>query len=251
MSVKYKLNPKYANEFKEFLLDIKDNFLKNDQSIHNARNQLKVIPFNGVETVVKAFRIPNIINQFAYAYIRDSKAKKSFENAMKLVSKNVNTPEPIGYIEFHEKGLLKKSFFISLKQEYEFTLAHIRDEQPVYKDEVLNSFAKFTFEVHKKGILHSDYSGGNVLVKKENDTYAFSLVDINRMKFKIIENYKGLENFNKFWFNKEDLTTIAKSYAQVANLDMNKSIHEIIQYDRRLKEFVENRRKWKKRLLGK
>ncbi len=251
MSIKYELNLKYKNDFKEFLLNIKEYFQNNSQSIHKARNELKVISFNGIETVVKAFRVPNIINRFAYAYIRGSKAKKSYLNAMRLMELKVNTPEPIAYIEFYETSLLKESFFISVNEEYDFTLAHIRDDQPSYKDEVLKEFAKFSYTIHQKGVWHSDYSAGNVLVKKQDDSYSFSLVDINRMKFRVIQAYDGLENFNKFWFNEDDLTTIAKSYAKLASLDEQRAVKEILEHDRKLKEFVENRRKWKKRLLGK
>lgn len=249
--IKYKINEKYKDSFTDFILNIKDYFKNNEQTIHKARNELKIINHNGIDTVVKAFRIPNIINQFAYAYIRDGKAKKSFENSMKLIELGVNTPEPIGYIEFYSNGLLKESFFISEEFKYDFTMAHIRDDQPSYKSEVLEEFAKFTFDIHQKRVWHSDYSGGNVLVKEQDNKYEFSLVDINRMKFMDIQNYDGLENFNKFWFNEKDLTIIAKSYSKVAKLDEDKAIKEIIFHDNKLKEFVENRRKWKKKILGK
>lgn len=251
MSIKYKINPKYEKDFKEFLLNIKDHFKSNSETIHKARNELKIINHTGLDTVVKAFKVPNIVNQIVYAYFRGSKAMKSYRNGMRLNELKVETPEPIGYIEFYESGLLKESFFISLKQDYDFTMAHIRDDQPEYKNEVLEQFARFSYDVHQKGIWHSDYSGGNVLVQKNDDKYLFSLVDINRMKFLDINGYDGLENFNKFWFNEEDLTTIGKNYAKVAKLDENKAITEIIEHDRKLKEFVENRRKWKKRILGK
>ncbi|MFV7791629.1 hypothetical protein ACNO6Z_12365, partial [Aliarcobacter lanthieri] len=74
------------------------------------------------QTVVKAFKIPNIINQVVYAYFRDSKAKKSYENAVKLINLNINTPTPIGYIEFYQNFLFKESFFISEKLDYLFTI---------------------------------------------------------------------------------------------------------------------------------
>jgi tRNA A-37 threonylcarbamoyl transferase component Bud32 len=249
--IKYKINPKYENLIEDFLFNIKDHFSQNKKTIHKARNEIKVIPFEGLSLVVKSFKVPNFINQIAYSYIRDGKAKKSYLNAIKLSNLDVNTPNPIAYIEFYKNGLLKESFYLSLEFIYDFTIAHIRDNQPEYKEEVLEQFGKYTYEIHKKKVWHSDYSGGNVLIKKHNDKYEFSLVDINRMKFLDINGYDGLENFNKFWFNSEDLTTIAKVYAKEAQLEEEKSISEILFYDKKLKEFVENRRKWKKRLLGK
>jgi hypothetical protein len=244
MSYKLEINQKYPNLL-PLLKNIKSIFLKNSQSIHLARNELKVIELEGINTVVKAFRVPNILNQFVYAYLRKSKAYKAFHNATKLHALDVATPEAIGYIEFFRFGLLKESFFISREFKYEFTIAHIRDNQPKYKERVLQDFAKFSYEIHQKGVWHVDYSGGNILIKKEDDGYHFSLVDINRMKFRSIENYEGLENFNKLWFNEEDLTTIAKTYAQLASLDEAKAIAEILMHDKKLKEKVLLKRKLK------
>jgi RIO-like serine/threonine protein kinase len=244
MSYKLELNPVYP-DFKAILLNIKSIFSQNSGTIHLARNELKVIELNGISTVVKAFRVPNFLNQFIYAYVRKSKAYKAFHNAQKLHNLGVATPEAIGYIEFFQFGLLKESFFISKKFDYDFTIAHIRDEQPEYKEKVLQDFAKFSYEIHQKGVWHVDYSGGNILVKKNNDGYEFSLVDINRMKFRPINNYEGLENFNKLWFNEEDLTTIAKTYSHLANLNELKAIDEILMHDKKLKKRIELKRKLK------
>ena len=73
MDIKLDLN---SDDYKNFLLDIKLYFNKNKNTIHKARNELKIINYNDTDTVVKAFKIPNIINQFAYSYVRGSKAKK-------------------------------------------------------------------------------------------------------------------------------------------------------------------------------
>ena len=82
MSIKYQINQNYEN-IKDFLLNIKDYFKNNSNTIHKARNELKVIEYKGIETVVKAFKVPNILNQIVYAYFRDSKAKKSTQNGLK------------------------------------------------------------------------------------------------------------------------------------------------------------------------
>ena len=244
MSYKLELNPSYEN-FKHILLNIKAIFAQNSDTIHLARNELKVIPLENIETVVKAFRIPNLLNRFVYAYIRKSKAYKAFHNAQKLHDLGVATPEAIGYIEFYSFGLLAESFFISKKFDYDFTIAHIRDDQPSYKKQVLEDFARFTYAIHQKSVWHVDYSGGNILVKQQDEGYSFSLVDINRMKFRSITGYEGLENFNKLWFNEEDLTTIAKVYAKEADLDERKAIQEILLHDRKLKNKIELKRKLK------
>ncbi|PHR59445.1 MAG: hypothetical protein COA44_00440 [Arcobacter sp.] len=244
MGIKYKLHPSYQH-FKEDIFHIKEIFSKDNEIIHKARNVLKVIPLHGIQTVVKAFRIPNAINQFAYAYIRKSKAYKSYFNALKLQELQVSTPSPIGFIEFYRNGFFKESYFLCEKFDYELTMAEIRDNPPKDKDAILKAFTSFSYEIHKKGVWHVDYSGGNILINREQGQYKFSLVDINRMEFRDINNYEGLENFNKFWFNEKDLTSIAKEYALLAKLDEKKAISEIIFQDKKLKNHVLRRRKFK------
>ena len=39
------------------------------------------------------------------------KQKKSYQNAFKLKNLNINTPTPIGYIEFYQTFYLKKVFY--------------------------------------------------------------------------------------------------------------------------------------------
>ena len=249
MSFKFEISPHFQN-FDSVLKDVKSLFKKNGQSIHKARNELKVITLNDIETVVKAFRIPNIINQFAYAYIRKSKAYKSFHNASRLQILQVPTPEPMGYIEFYKRGLLQESFFISRHYPYELTMANVRDDALSDKEAILKAFAHFTYEVHQKGVWHVDYSGGNILINRKKDGYEFSLVDINRMEFRSISGYEGLQNFDKMWFDNASLNIIAKEYANLANLDPEIAIQKIVDYDTKLKAHVLRRRKFKALLKG-
>jgi len=251
--IKYKINKKYENEFRDFLFNIKENFKNNDETIHEARNVLKIISHAGLSTVVKAFKVPNVVNQFAYAYLRGSKASKSYVNGMKLMELGVKSPEPIGYIEFYEKGLLKESFFISINQESNFLI-----REPLYENSfpdrknIIEQFSVFTYNLHQKNVFHKDYSAGNTLVIDNKDgTYDFSIVDINRMQFKSIDINLAMENFNKLWANEETLTIIAKEYAKVSKYDEKKCINLIISFDKKLKEFVEIRRAIKAWIKGK
>lgn len=251
--IKYKINPKYESKFKDFFLNIKEYFSNNNNSIHKARNELKIINHNSIDTVVKAFKVPNIINQFAYAYLRGSKAKKSYENGMQLIELGTETPEPIGYIEFYERGLLKESFFISLHQPYDFLI-----REPLYettfkdRENIIKQFSEFTYKLHQKNIFHKDYSAGNTLViSQENNKYDFSIVDINRMQFKTIDLNLAMQNFNKLWANIPTLTIIAKAYAKVANIAESEAIELIVKHDKELKQFVERRRAIKAFFKGK
>ena len=115
----------------------------------------------------------------------------------------------------------------------------------IYKEGILKAFADFSHDLHRKGVWHVDYSGGNILINRTDEGYTFSLVDINRMQFFQINGLKGLENFNKMWFDEKALITIAKQYAKRANLDEKQAIEEILEQDKKLKAHVLRRRKIK------
>ncbi|MDQ7042151.1 MAG: lipopolysaccharide kinase InaA family protein [Sulfurimonas sp.] len=245
MSFTHILNPKYTN-FKDSLLNIKEIFKTSDDSIHKARNELKIIEINGIKCVVKSFKIPHIINRIAYTYFRDGKAKKSYLNAIELIQRGVQTPEPIGIIEFFEFGLLKESYYISIYEPYDFTIREVFHHKVEDVNEVLKQFAFFTYSIHQKGVWHVDYSLGNILITKEKDAFRFSLVDINRMEFKTIKDYEGLKNLNKFWAkNDEDLPYLAKEYAKCASLDEEKAIKTAVDTANELEKKTNLKRKLK------
>ena len=245
MSHKYILNKNYTN-FENDLLNIKNIFKNTEESIHKARNELKIIELNGIKCVVKAFKVPHFINRVAYTFFREGKAKKSFINAMKLLELDVNTPEPIGIIEFFSAGLLRESYFISVYEPYDFTIREVFHHKVDNVEEILKQFASFTYDIHQKGVWHVDYSLGNILITRNQDSYKFSLVDINRMEFKKISAQEGLKNFNKFWAkNDNDLPIIAKEYAKLSGFDEKNAINVVLNEAKKLEAGVNLKRSLK------
>ncbi len=208
--MRYKLHPDYHDK-KEFLLQIKKHFQASNTSIHKARNEIKIV--DGF--VVKAFKVPHIINRFAYAYVRDSKAKKSYENALKIPK---FTPKPLGYIEFFKQGLLHESYAISEKSAYDFTIkAPLDDANFPDRESIFKALAHFSYELHQEGILHKDYSPGNILIKETKEGYHFNIVDINRMVFAPLSIQQRMQNFAKLGATDEDLACIIQHYAPLLN----------------------------------
>ena len=76
------------------------------------RNTLKLFELDDDTINVKSFKVPNFINQFAYRFLRKSKAQRSFEYANKLLELGVGTPQPIAFYEFSSLFLFKKSYYI-------------------------------------------------------------------------------------------------------------------------------------------
>jgi len=241
---KYKLNNKYKNTFKDFLLNIRDSFSSNEETIHKARNELKIIKYDEVDTIVKSFKVPNLLRRFYYTYFRDTKAKKSYEFSVKIKE---FTPEPIGYIEFYENSLLSDSYFISEKFEYDFTIREpLLEDNFENREEVFKEFARFTFDLHENEILHKDYSPGNILIKKVKDGFLLKVVDINRMEFRPLSLDERLLNFSKLWAKDEYLEIMIKEYALLMNANVEECVSKAIGYNQKHK----NKINMKKRLKG-
>lgn len=242
MNSKFKLNKNFE-EYKSFLLHIKDYFSKSETTIHKARNELKIIECNGIDTVVKCFKVPNIINKIAYSFFRDSKAKKSYDYSLKIGD---FTPKPIGYIEFYESALLTNSYFVSEKFDYDFTIREpLLDDDFENKDEILKAFARFTYSLNEHGIFHKDYSPGNILIKKVNDDYEFKIVDINRMQFGTLDMEQRALNFSKLWARDDELTIMAKEYLTLYDFE-DSFIDRVCFYSNKNKRI----KNFKKRLKG-
>lgn len=243
---KYTLNENCKINFKEFLLDIKNYFKDNNQTIHKARNELKIINHSGIDTVVKAFKVPNIINRFAYSFLRSSKASKSYEYSLKIGD---FTPKPIGYVEFYSAGLLGESFFVSEKFNYDFTIREpLLDKSFPNRDDIFRAFSKFTYDLHEAGIFHNDYSPGNILTKKISNEYYFKIVDINRMEFfdTFPMNQKTrAKNFSKLWANDVILRIMADEYKKYYTCD-EKFESQVLYFSNKNKKI----KNFKKRLKG-
>ncbi|CAA6813874.1 MAG: FIG00388958: hypothetical protein [uncultured Sulfurovum sp.] len=239
------INTNYQPKFKNFILNIKQHFKNGENSIHKARNEIKVINCNNQNVVVKSFKIPHLLNKVIYTFFRISKAKKSYDYSIKIAK---FVPKAIGYIEFKKFGLIHSSYFVSEHFNYDFTIREpLLDESFEEKEKVLKRFAQFTYELHEEGILHLDYSPGNILIKKENDNYIFKIVDINRMQFKTLTLDERLKNFSMLWAKDKDMEIIAKEYARITSEDSAYCIGKAIHYSQKLKNF----KNMKKRLKGK
>jgi len=245
MNTKFKLSSHFKN-FHDFILNIKNYFDISHDTIHKARNELKIIPHNDLNVVVKAFKVPNIINRIAYSYLRDSKAKKSYEYSLKIAS---FTPEPIGYIEFYKHKLLKESYFLSEKFPYDFTIREpLLESDFKNRDAIFRAFSRFTYDLHTAGIFHNDYSPGNILIQKDGDNYVFKVVDINRMKFfdgiKMTQTERA-KNFSKLWANDTILEVMADEYQKFYDSD-EEFTTQVLYYSNRNKHI----KNFKKRLKG-
>jgi len=244
LSYKYILNPKY-HTFKEHLLHIQTLFQSTGETIHKARNELKTLDIEGNEYIVKSFKVPHLLNRFIYTFFRDSKAKKSYDNAIKIGD---FAPTPVAFIEYYKSSLLEKSYFIAEKFNYDFTIREpLLDKSFPDRDKIFKAFSRFTLDLHNNNIFHKDYSPGNILIKVlKNGEYLFKIVDINRMSFFNLNQKERAKNFSKLWADEETLITIATEYSKhyKASPSFIANVIYFSQKNKKIKNF-------KKRIKGK
>lgn len=187
------------------------------------RNIIKIIKIDTINLNIKAFKIPNIVNQIVYNFFRKSKAQRSYEYAEKLLKMGVGTPKPIAFFEFKTPLLFKKSFYVSEQLECDLTYRELTTDFsiPDY-DTILRAFTRFTFSLHEKGINFLDHSPGNTLIKKNGDTYDFYLVDLNRMNFGPLDFETRIKNFTRLTIHKSMVEVMSDEYAKCTGEDYNK-----------------------------
>jgi len=224
--------------------NVRNYFKEADYSIWDKRNKIKIISFEQEEITIKSFKIPHIINKIAYTFIRDSKAKRSYENSLKIME---FVPKPIGYAEFKKYGLIYDSYFLCVKYAYDFTIREVLQQREFKNRAVIfDQFAAFTYRLHEKGIDHLDYSPGNILIKQLSEKeYEFKIIDVNRMKFKTYTKEERLENFSKLWAADDDLESIVRGYLKYIDMPVNKAIEIALHASHKHKD----KKRFKKKFL--
>jgi tRNA A-37 threonylcarbamoyl transferase component Bud32 len=216
-------NPVYQ-PLDSFIKNIPLVFDKEGILFYSARNQLKTYQVEGYDVIVKSFKKPHFFNRIVYTFFRRSKAKRSYEYALRLLEMGIPTPAPIACIEEKGCGLISRSYYISI---YEKNWEHIRAYMLGEKKEeaLIQQLAEFISDVHNKGVHFLDMTPGNILHKKEDGKFRFALIDINRMKFKSNlspkERYQGIKKVSIY---PDIVASVAREYARCSGIDEKKRI---------------------------
>lgn len=220
MKERFILHTNY-NEFKNELIGNLDEFnSKGIVFIEGKRNSIKLFNLKTITVNVKSFRVPKFINKIAYRFFRPSKAKRSFQYAEILAKKNIGTPKPIAYFEKYNWLGLCDSYYVCEHIDFDFMMRDlIETENFPDADTILKQFAQFSFNLHENGIEFLDHSPGNTLIKRRDDnSYDFYLVDLNRMKFHQSMNFQSrMKNLRKITPHQEMIKIISEEYARLYN----------------------------------
>ncbi len=217
----------WSNEVLEkqthLLQNLPELFAKSEEVLYQKRNTIKVVED---DFVVKSFAIPTVFKRLIYS-IFPSKARRSFIYAQCL---GEWTPKPITYMEVRRGGILYDSYYVSRKSSCNHVLKEvIKDVHFPQRDAIFAAFGRFTAQLHERGILHADYSMGNVLFEPTNEGARFQLVDLNRMRFGLrIDCHKGCRNFERIDTDSHALATIARAYAQARGYNEDECVELVL-----------------------
>lgn len=204
---------------------------KEGKVIHSRRNELREMNFCGVDMVVKAFAVPNLINRLVYGIFRRSKAERSFRYALKLNELGIKTPQPIAYYTERCGLFFSKSYYISRKSLCRYTFYDVINNAEIeYRNLYLKTVGQMTARMHELGIYPLDYSGGNILLDVIDGNVIFELVDLNRMSFGRIDIEKGCKGFERLNVEPEALDIMAKEYARERGFDASKCMDLVKKY---------------------
>lgn len=247
---KISINAKY-NHLRTFIENIPETFDSSGEIVFQNRNIIRKMQYDNLVLNIKSYRKPIFINRIIYSFFRKSKAKRAYEYALRLADAGFATPEPVACIECFENSLLNKSFFISI---------HIQNVK-VFRDyqnleltpeiaNILQHLAEHTAALHEKNIVHLDFSPGNILIEKKDNKYHFSLVDINRMKFKEVSINAGIANLGRLCISDDKVKIIAKYYAKARNTDEISCVSKMLKSNtKNIKKFTTGKER-KRKLLA-
>lgn len=227
--MKIVVNPTY-DHLRGFIESIPNSFETEGRIIYSGRNLIKVMEVDGIEINVKRYGIPAFVNRVVYSFFRVPKGRRAFEYPQMLLQKGFETPVPIAYIEQRRCGLIDYSYFVSMQSPYQRNFYEFGNADIEHCKDVVIAFARYTAELHQAGIMHRDYSPGNILFDKINGKYHFMLVDINRMSFGRISVEMGCANFARLWGQKAFFRLLAKEYAQARHADEAYCVERVLSY---------------------
>ncbi len=237
-------HPDYKSKDSQILGFITHFSEEGNEVFQGDRNIIKSFELEGNKINIKSFKKPNPFNGFVYKFIRKSKAKRSFEYAVKLLKADILTPFPIAYIEEFSPLGLEKSYYLSQHIDYDLDFRDLIHE-PKFPDRanILQQFTEFTFKLHENKINFFDHSPGNTLiVKKPDNQYDFYLIDLNRMAFEPMSFDKRMHNFRRLWLSKTMIKIMSDTYAKLYHKGYYETYELMLKHSREFQRKIDKKK---------
>ena len=177
--------------------------------------------------VVKAFAKMRLLRGLWYSLFGKSKARRSYEYARRMTDL---TPQPIAYREERVCGVLQESWYACQESGCHHTFNELIGA-PEYPNRtmILQAIGRFTATLHQRGILHRDYSGGNILFNENGSRV--EVIDLNRIRFcRSLSLTQRLRYLLLLTIVREALRIIATAYAETMGEDAEKDTEYILSH---------------------
>ena len=97
------LNPSHKRLY-EFVKALPALFDRGEGTVlHAGRNTIRLLVKEGEQLAAKRFKQPGVLQGILYAHVRRSKARRSFEHAVRLISLGIGTPQPVAWVNTVER----------------------------------------------------------------------------------------------------------------------------------------------------
>jgi len=229
--MKFIINQIFNNRQSEIKNFISNFDVDGELLVKGSRNTIKIFPLDDQLLNIKAFKKPNLLNSFVYRFIRDSKAKRSYNYALKLLNSDIGTPQPIAFAEYNDGIGLGKSFYVCEHITTEYTYRDLVENPNLENHEaILRAFTVFCYKLHEAGVEFKDHSPGNTLIKvNNNNTFSFYLVDLNRMHFHDEMSFEQrMYNLRRLTPKKEMIAVMANEYAKLYQHKNEQEIFDLL-----------------------
>ena len=213
------LNPKYEH-LRPFVENLDEHFATG-RSLRESRNSIRVCTFEGLELNVKRYHRPRGLQALVYSFLRKPKGLRAYLHAALIREAGMETPEEVAYVERRRGGIIDETFFICLQSPYKRRFYEFAEaEMTAETRSIIEQFARETARLHEAGIVHLDFSPGNILFDKCDDgRWHFSLVDTNRLRRGPVDIVSGCANFARLWGQIPFFDVIADAYAEARGFD--------------------------------
>lgn len=203
-------------------------FATSGKVLYSKRNEVRLLLLEGHPVVVKRFKYLHLCKSLIYRYLRSSKAERAYTNALQLLELGLSTPAPIAWMRHG-----RYYYFVSEPTDGASVKDELVSRQPVNRDMIV-PYAHFVAKVHECGVWHRDFNPSNVLYHRlEDGSYAFELIDINRMRFypqRAVPKEVCQHNFaTLFWEPKGVFEDVLRAYAQLRGWS-EQDVQDTIQY---------------------
>ncbi len=188
--------------------------------LHAGRNRVVCVQRNEQLYVVKAFRNAGWKKKLSYKW-RSSKARRSYENGVRLQEAGVHTPAPIGWIEDWKNGWLERAYSISEMFAYEWRAWELKEKASVPdRDGELYRLGQAVARMHKAGMIHLDLTPGNVLLQpQESGPCVISFIDCNRMYFGTVDVQRGIKSLVQLGYEGDCIQPYLAGYCKERDID--------------------------------